>query len=74
MAEWRCVLVKEISVATNERVSFTRSGMWKRVKRGEKENKCGVCVYDLASVCSESMNGPRSVYPAPLQPVQRIPT
>lgn len=53
------MLVKEMSVATNERVSFTRSGMWKRVKRGEKENKCGVCVYDLASVCSESMIGLR---------------
>jgi hypothetical protein len=59
------VLVKEIGVATNERESFTRSGMWERVKRREKENKCDVCNYDLASVCSESMIGPRSVYSAP---------
>jgi hypothetical protein len=36
--------------------------------------ECSVCDYDLANVFFESMIGPRSVYPAPLQPVQRLST
>ena len=57
------MLVKTISIATNERVSFTRSGMSKRVKWGRKKKKCDVCVYDLASVCSESKIGQHSSTP-----------
>jgi len=42
-AEWLCVLVKEISVATNERVSFTRSGMLEEGKRMGRRKINAMC-------------------------------
>jgi len=52
------VLVNEISVATNERVSFTRSGYVEVGKEGRKKKKCDVCVYDLTSVLTQVHDWP----------------
>jgi hypothetical protein len=47
------VLVREISVATNEPVSFTRSGMWKRVKDGRKKINamCAIMIWQVSALC-----------------------